>query len=139
MAIAVESYGTYGVVSGSSKGQIAFAVGCGGLSCSQTTPLAINDEFAIFDQLKAKSRYELLRPFSNEIHVRTLAEDQPGGSDRIANSLHASDSSGTKSVAIHDQGIHLYFSVGSQETTAAGIESLVIFHDYNGFLDGFKR
>ena len=42
-------------------------------------------------------------------------------------------------VAVHDEGIELYFAVAIQKAAAAGIESLVVFHDDHGFFDRVER
>ena len=57
----------------------------------------------------------------------------------LRNALHAAHASAAQGGAVHDEGIELHFAVAIQKAAAAGIESLVIFHDDHGFLHRVER
>src|SRR5437868_4781413 len=71
--------------------------------------------------------------------MRTLAQDQARRPNRIADALNASYSAGAHGSAVHDQRIHLDFSISCKKTAEGGIESVVIFHDHDSFFDRFQR
>ena len=57
----------------------------------------------------------------------------------LRNALHAAHASGAQGGAVHDEGIELHFAVAIEKAAAAGVESLVVFHDDDGFFDRVER
>ena len=110
-----------------------------GLVCAQAFDFARNDQVFILAERDAVFGGELLRAFGDEINVRAFAQNLAGGAHRIAQVLDASHAPGAKRGAVHDQGIELHFAVAVEEAAASGIESLVVFHDDDGFFDSVER
>jgi hypothetical protein len=71
--------------------------------------------------------------------VRTLAENLAGGAHGIAQALDASHAAGAERGSIHDECVELDFAVAIEKAAASRVESLVVFHDDDGFLDGVER
>ena len=82
---------------------------------------------------------ETLRTFGHKVHVRTVAQDFASGPDRIAQPLYTADAACSQRGAIHDEGIELHFAFAIEKAAATGIESLIVFHDDDSFLDGIER
>ena len=75
----------------------------------------------------------------DEIHMRALAEDFAGGTNRIPDMLHAAQAAGAYRSPVHDESIELNLAFTVEEAAAARIESIVIFHDDHGFLNCVGR
>ncbi len=57
----------------------------------------------------------------------------------MRNALDAAHASAAQRGAVHDEGIELHFAVAIEKAAAAGIESLVVFHDDDSFFDRIER
>jgi hypothetical protein len=53
--------------------------------------------------------------------------------------LNAADAASAQRCAIHHEGVELHASVAIQEASASGVESIIIFHHDDSFLDGIER
>ncbi len=78
------------------------------------------------------------RALAHKINVRTLTQNLARCPHRIAQVLHASHASRAKRGSIHDQRIHLHAPIAIQKAATPGVESLVIFHDDDGLLNGIE-
>ena len=67
-----------------------------------------------------------------------FAENFAGGADGIAEVLDASYASGAQGGSVHDESVELDFAFAVEEGASAGVESVVVFHDDNGLLDGVE-
>jgi hypothetical protein len=105
------------------------------LILAQAVDLAGDDQVFVFAKRNAVLGGEFLRAFSDEVNVRTLTQNLAGGADGIAQMLDASYASGAERGAIHDERVELDAAVAVEEAAPSGVESLVIFHDHDGFLD----
>jgi hypothetical protein len=104
----------------------------------QTFDFAGNDQVFVPAQRDAVLGGESLRAFGDEVNVGTLAENLARGANRIRDALNASHATGSQSAAVHDEGVELNLAVAIEETAAAGVESLVVFHDDYSFFDGVE-
>jgi len=76
-----------------------------------------------------------LGAFGDKIDVRTIAKNFPGGTNWIAQALHATDAATAQRRAVHDERVQLDLAVAVQEAAAASIESFVVFHYDYGFFN----
>src|SRR5262249_6668246 len=77
--------------------------------------------------------------FGDEIHMRAFTEHLTRGADGIGNVLDASHAAGAECGAIHDESIELDLAYAIKEAAAAGVESVVVFHDDHGFFRRVER
>jgi len=98
--------------------------------------LAVENQLGVVDESHAVEVSELLSAWADEKDMRTFFEDQTGGLNGVAKTLDAGDTAGFHATAVHEKGIELNASVGSQEAAAAGVEGGIIFKDSDG---GFNR
>src|SRR5580698_7953861 len=82
---------------------------------------------------------EALRAFAYEIYVRTFTQNFSRSAHRIAQALDAAHAAGAQRRAIHDEGVELYLAIAIKKAAATCIESVVVFHDDNRFLDCVER
>src|SRR5580692_5137442 len=80
-------------------------------------------------------RGELFRAFGYKIHVGALTQNLACRSYWIFQSFHASHAPCPQRRTVHDQRIQLHLAVAIQKASPAGIESCVVLHDDDGFLD----
>ena len=117
----------------------ALRVGSPRLEFPQTFDLARNDQVFIAAQRDAMLGREALRPFGHKVHMRAVAQNLARRAYGIGDALHAAHASAAQRGAVHDEGIELHFAVAIEKAAAAGVESLVVFHDDDSFLDGIER
>src|SRR5580698_10495284 len=82
---------------------------------------------------------EALRAFAYEIYVRTFTQNFSRSAHRIAQALDAAHAAGAERRAIHDEGVELYLAIAIKKAAATCIESVVVFHDDDRFLDCVER
>src|SRR4051795_4509493 len=137
MSLGVERHSAHGIVS--SKRKIALAGGRFGLGFGKAMSFAIDYKLVVVDQFDAEPRNELFRAFGDEVHMRAFAQYKPRRPNGIADAFHASHAACSQGSAIHDERIHLDFSVSGEETTASSVEGFVILHHHHGFFHGLER
>src|SRR6185312_4856211 len=104
-----------------------------------TLDLPRNDQVLVAAQRDAMLGRETFGPFCHEVHVRAVAKDLARRANGIGNALYAAHASAAQGGAVHDEGIELHFAVAIEKAAAAGVESLVVFHDDDRFLDRIER
>ncbi len=79
---------------------------------------------------------EALGAGADEVDMRRLLEDESGGADGVAKTLHAGDAAGAESRAVHEESVELDAAVAGEKGAATGVEGVVVFHGHDGGLDG---
>src|ERR1700736_15087 len=105
----------------------------------QTCNLARDHQLFIPTQRDAMFGGKTFRAFSNKIHMRTLTENLPRRAHGIAQPLDAAHAPGAQRRSIHDERVELYLAVAIEKTPPPGVESLVILHDDDRFLNRVER
>ena len=102
---------------------------------AQTLDLPGNDEVFVAAKSDAVLGGKALGAFRDEINVRTVAQNFPGGANRVAQTFDATHSTAAEGRAVHDESVELHLAVAVQETAAAGVESFIVFENDHGFFD----
>ena len=111
-------------------------MGCGlRLIFPQALHLARDDEIFIAAESDAVLGRKALGALGDKIHVRAVAKNFAGSANRVAQALHTSNAAAPEGRPIHDEGVELHLAVAIQETAAARVEGLVVFHDDYGLFD----
>src|ERR1700685_4626867 len=84
-------------------------------------------------------RGKLLGAFADKINVRTLTQNLPPRAPRIAHPLPAPHAASPQRGALHDERVELHPAIAVEKAAASRVESLVVFHDDNGFLNRVQR
>ena len=109
------------------------------LELPQPRDLPRNNQVFVLAQRDAVFRSQPLSPFTDKVHVRTLAQDLPRCPHRVGNVLHAPHSSSAQGGAIHDQRVQLYLAIAVEKASTPGVKGLVIFHDNDRLFDRVQR
>ena len=132
----IEGSGGVFVVAVAGEGGIGEAGGGTGPCLGESLTFAIEDEFAVIDQLHAVGLGEAFSAFADEVDMRALLEDETGGVNGIAEAFDAGDPAGFHASTIHEECIELDAAVRGEEAAATGVEGGIVFEDGDGGFDG---
>ena len=95
---------------------------------SQSLPLAVEDEFGVFDEWHALRAGELFSSCTDKIYVRTIFEHEARGLDWIAQALNACNATGLHAATVHQKSVELNAAVSGEKASPSRIEGRVVFH-----------
>src|SRR5580704_16497452 len=135
IAVAIERDSSDRIVRDGGSEQIV-AAGYGlGLICTQALDLPGDDQIFVAAESHAVLGGKALGTLRDKIDVRTVAKNFPGGTNRIAQALDATDAPAAQRPAVHDKSVKLHLAIAVQETAAASVKRLVVFKNDNGFFN----
>src|ERR1035437_1918125 len=102
---------------------------------AQTLDLPGHDEAFVAAKSDDVIGGKALGAFGHKIDVRAVAKNFPGGANRVAQALHATDATAAQGRAVHDESVELHLAVAVQETAAASVEGFVVLENDHGFFD----
>jgi hypothetical protein len=117
---------------GAGEGVVGETGGLAGLGLGEAFALAVENQLGVVDEGHAVGVGELLCASTDEIDVLALFQDQAGGLNGVAKMLDAGHAASFHAAAVHEKGVELNASVGSQEAATAGVEGGVVFEHGNG-------
>lgn len=100
--------------------------------------LGVTDEIRGIAESDAVVFGEAFSAFADEHHVRAVFEDGAGEADGIADALKSSDGTGTKSRAVHDDGVAFDAAIEIEMRTEASVENGIVFENEDGGFDGVQ-
>ena len=139
VALTIESDRAYGIVRNVGCEQIVATLRGFCLIFAESFYFAGDDQIFILAKRDTVFGGETLRAFADKINVGAFAENLSRCAHRIVQMLDAAHASSAQRSSIHDEGIELHLAVAVQKAAASGVESLVVFHDDDGFLNGVER
>jgi hypothetical protein len=106
------------------------------LCLGEPLAFAFEHELRVINELHTMRLRETLCAIADEVHMRTLFEDEACRMDGVAQPFYARDTSRLHPATVHQKRVKLHAAVGGEKAATASVEGGIVFEYRNGGLDG---